>query len=118
MFVTHSSGGLVVKDTLRGAIRDGHVAIPGSDPDAPRSVWLRTRRIIDIAVPHQGGAPFVSWFGKGSYLALHPLVAPVLRTSTVRRARIPDRGALGNARCARLTCGPGADRGAAQRNPQ
>ncbi|MDQ3776726.1 MAG: hypothetical protein M3461_21440 [Pseudomonadota bacterium] len=44
VFVTHSSGGLVVKDMLRGAARDGHVAVPGSAPGAPRSVGLRTRR--------------------------------------------------------------------------
>jgi len=34
VFVTHSSGGLVVKDLLRGAVRDGHAAVPGSDPGA------------------------------------------------------------------------------------
>jgi hypothetical protein len=67
VFVTHSSGGLVVNDMLRGAVGDGHLAAPRSDPGAPRSVWLRTRRIINIAVPHQGGAPFMTWFGKGNY---------------------------------------------------
>ena len=54
VFVTHSSGGLVVRDPLRGAV-------------------LRTRRIINITVPHQGGTPFMTWFGKASYLALYPL---------------------------------------------
>ena len=56
VFVTHGSGGLVVKDLLRAAVRDGRAAVPRSDPGAPRSVWLRTRRIINIAVPHQGDA--------------------------------------------------------------
>jgi hypothetical protein len=34
VFVTHSSGGLVVKDMLRGAVHDGHVAIPTQTPRA------------------------------------------------------------------------------------
>ena len=55
--------GLVVKDLLRAAVRDGRAAVPRSDPDAPRSVWLRTRHIINIAVPHQGGAPFAGRMG-------------------------------------------------------
>ena len=63
VFVTHGSGGLVVKDILRGAVRDGRRRGTEIDRDAPRSVWLRTRHINQHCVPHQGGAPFAVLHG-------------------------------------------------------
>ncbi len=80
LFVTHSTGGLVVKEMLRHAYRDGRGLAPGSDPEDLPSLWLRTRRIIHIAVPHRGGAPLMTWLGKISYLLVYPFMAPMLRT--------------------------------------
>ena len=80
LFVTHSTGGLVVKEMLRRAYRDGRGLSPDSDPDALPSLWLRTRRIINIAVPHRGGDPLMAGFGKVAYATVYPLMAPLLRT--------------------------------------
>ena len=79
LFVTHSTGGLVVKEMLRRAYRDGRGLSPDSDPDALPSLWLRTRRIINIAVPHRGGDPLMAGFGKVAYATVYPFMAPLLR---------------------------------------
>ena len=84
LFVTHSTGGLVVKEMLRRAYRDGRGLSPDSDPDALPSLWLRTRRIINIAVPHRGGDPLMAGFGKVAYATVYPLMAPMLRTRPFR----------------------------------
>ena len=71
--------GAVVKEMLRRAYRDGRGLSPDSDPDALPSLWLRTRRIINIAVPHRGGDPLMAGFGKVAYATVYPLMAPMLR---------------------------------------
>lgn len=81
LFVTHSTGGLVVKQMLRQAfplvqtrIKDGRF-----DYGTSNSVWMRTRRVIHIAVPHTGGDPFVTALTKFTYLGLYCLIAPLLK---------------------------------------
>ncbi len=80
LFVTHSTGGLVVKQMLREsflALRS-ELARETLDYSTTASVWLRSRRIINIAVPHTGGAPFLTAMTKGAYLIFFTALAPVL----------------------------------------
>ena len=50
IFVTHSTGGLIVKHLLNQDYKS----------ETESSLWQKTRQIINIAVPHLGGAPFLS----------------------------------------------------------
>lgn len=80
LFVTHSTGGLVVKQMLRQAFLEIQIRTQNGDFDFPSSssVWLRTRRVINIAVPHTGGSPFLTALAKTSYFLIFPLLAPFL----------------------------------------
>jgi pimeloyl-ACP methyl ester carboxylesterase len=83
LFVTHSMGGLVVKQLLRQAYREIEPQIGGASLDfSSSSLWLRTRRVINIAVPHSGGSPLITYTSKSAYqLLLYPLMAPFLALS-------------------------------------
>ena len=79
IFVTHSSGGLVVKQMLCQswqAIQE--TTNLEKNHDYSRSIWYRTRRVINIAVPHHGGTRFSSIGGAISYRIFYAIMAPVL----------------------------------------
>lgn len=79
LFVTHSTGGLVVKQMLRNSwlqLRDADETI--SDAALASSVWSRTRRVLNIAVPHLGGSPFISKAGNCIYQSWYVFTAPML----------------------------------------
>jgi len=78
IFVTHSTGGLIVKLMLKDAAdRLQRERKKGIDLARAESLWLRTRRILNIAVPHLGGSPFISRAGKYAYLSYYALLRPV-----------------------------------------
>lgn len=80
IFVTHSTGGLVVKQLLYTAFETLQQDIDNNCVNYSLShyLWLRTRRIINIAVPHQGGSAFSSFVAKWGYKLLYPLMLPLL----------------------------------------
>ena len=79
LFVTHSTGGLIVKQMLRQAYGEVKAQLDNGAFDISSSVWLRTRHVINIAVPHSGGSPFVTAFAKVTYHSIFPLMAPILK---------------------------------------
>jgi hypothetical protein len=79
LFVTHSTGGLIVKQMLRQAYGEVKAQLDKRAFDISSSVWLRTRHVINIAVPHSGGSPFITAFAKVTYHSVFPLMAPILK---------------------------------------
>ncbi len=78
LFVTHSTGGLIVKLMLKqSAERLQNERKKGIELARSESLWLRTRRVLNIAVPHFGGSPFISRAGKYTYLTYYTLMAPL-----------------------------------------
>jgi len=78
-FITHSNGGLVVKQMLLDDFRLTEAKLGSSnnlslDYDDLDSIVLRTRKIVHIAVPHRGGSLLLT-------LLLSPLVIPLMITS-------------------------------------
>lgn len=79
LFVTHSTGGLIVKQMLRQAYGELKAELDNRVFDISSSLWFRTRHVINIAVPHSGGSPFITAFAKVAYYSVFPLMAPVLK---------------------------------------
>ncbi len=79
LFVTHSTGGLIVKQMLRQAYGALKAELDKRAFNISSSVWLRTRHVINIAVPHAGGSPFITAFAKVAYRSIFPLMAPILK---------------------------------------
>jgi len=69
IFVTHSTGGLVVKQLLNRAYESAQ----------SNGLWGKTRQVINIAVPHTGGSPFLTTTLSVFYGLVYPLLSPVLR---------------------------------------
>ena len=67
IFVTHSTGGLVVKQLLNQGYQS-----PQSD-----RLWGKTRQVINIAVPHTGGSPVLTSAINLVYALGYPFLAPV-----------------------------------------
>ncbi|MGH8601557.1 MAG: NACHT domain-containing protein, partial [Gammaproteobacteria bacterium] len=79
LFVTHSTGGLVVKQMLKRAYQEIKTQLDNGAFDSSSSLWLRTRHVINIAVPHSGGSPFITAFAKITYHSVFPLMSPFLK---------------------------------------
>ena len=81
LFVTHSTGGLVVKQMLKQSFLTLNEGITQQESTiaSSTSIWLRCRRVINIAVPHSGGSPFMTAILKVVYLSLYPFLWPFLR---------------------------------------
>jgi hypothetical protein len=69
VFITHSTGGLVVKSLLGADVRAtiDEVAKGRRHYDEINSIALRTLRVIDIAVPHRGGSVVLTRIMKRIY---------------------------------------------------
>ena len=80
IFVTHSTGGLIVKQLLSKAFKTLQQDIDNKTVEfsLSHSLWLRTRRVINIAVPHKGGTQFSSFVAKWGYKLLYLLTFPLL----------------------------------------
>ena len=81
LFVTHSTGGLVVKQMLKQSFLTLNEGITQQESTiaSSTSIWLRCRRVINIAVPHSGGSPFMTGLLKVVYLSVYPFLWPFLR---------------------------------------
>lgn len=67
IFVTHSTGGLVVKQALA---EDWHVRASATDTPfrAEDTIAGRTLRVVNFAVPHDGAGYYTWWFALPAYL--------------------------------------------------
>lgn len=68
LFVTHSTGGIVVKKMLVDSFQHSSVS----------TIWQKTRQVVNIAVPHHGGSAYLTWGLNWIYQLLYPLFGPAL----------------------------------------
>ncbi len=80
IFVTHSTGGLVVKHLLNQGFSstNSRVELERSSQTSSAQVWTRTRRVINIAVPHRGGTRAMTILSSVVYPLFYCLAAPLL----------------------------------------
>lgn len=85
IFVTHSTGGLVVKHLLNQGFPslDQQNEHHGFDYASSSSIWMRTRRVINIAVPHWGGTLAMTILTSVVYPLFYCLSAPLLLLTKV-----------------------------------
>ncbi len=78
VFVTHSTGGLIVKSLLNTAAEQLFSGeLDADERNIENSLWTRTRRVLNIAVPHFGGSPALSKGGKWIYQVYYFFLAPL-----------------------------------------
>lgn len=80
IFVTHSCGGLVVKHLLNQSFVsiDRNEQTAQFDTSSSMPVWTRTRRVVNIAVPHEGGTRAMNVLSCIVYPLFYLLSAPGL----------------------------------------
>ncbi|HIL91700.1 MAG TPA: hypothetical protein EYG50_02965 [Cycloclasticus sp.] len=81
IFITHSTGGLVVKHLLNESYREIQQQIDNNtfSYEKSPSIWLKTRRVVNIAVPHFGGDPSLTKIGQSTYNYVYWLAKPFLK---------------------------------------
>lgn len=80
VFITHSTGGLVLKTLLCADIEKtleelNEINIAVQDVNA---ICLKTRRVINITVPHIGGKRWLTLFARAAYETVYAIARPLL----------------------------------------
>jgi hypothetical protein len=85
VFITHSTGGLVLKSLLNTDIERTLSALKNPEINVHNitALCLKTRRIINIAVPHMGGKRWLTLATRLAYGALYPLMYPLFRLLSI-----------------------------------
>ena len=81
IFIAHSSGGLVLKHMLNNSFDEISTQIDNGtfSFESSAALWLKTRRVVNIAVPHSGGDPSLTNIGQLAYGYVYLLAKPFLK---------------------------------------